>query len=86
MQNSLIGSPSLTGQSSGSTPLINARIASCSVCCRCEVEGMNDSGVESVLLHLLVGHLALHLTLDPPLLADHQVPHPLASAQVIHNQ
>ena len=31
-----------------------------------EVEGMNDSGVESVLLHLLVGHLALHLTLDPP--------------------
>ena len=31
-----------------------------------EVEGMNDSGVESVLLHLLVGHLTLHLTLDPP--------------------
>ena len=51
-----------------------------------EVEGMNDSGVESVLLHLLVGHLALHLTLDPPLLEDHQVPHPMASAQVIHSQ
>ena len=52
-----------------------------------EVEGMNDSGMKSVLLHLLsVGHFALHLTLDPPPLEDHQVPHPLASAQVIHSQ
>ena len=51
-----------------------------------EVEGMNDSGVESVLLHLLVGHLALHFTLDLPLLEDYQVPLPLESAQVIHSQ
>ena len=27
-----------------------------------EVEEMNDSGVECDVLHLLVGHLALHLT------------------------
>ena len=51
-----------------------------------EVEEMNDSGVESDVLHLLVGHLALHLTPDRPLLEDHQVPHPLASAEVIHSQ
>ena len=51
-----------------------------------EVEGMNDCGVESDFLHLLVGHLTVHLSPDPPLLEDHQVPHPLASAQVIHSQ
>ena len=32
-----------------------------------EVEEMNDSGVQSDFLHLLVWHLALHLTPDPPL-------------------
>ena len=51
-----------------------------------KVAEMNDSGVESRLPHLLVGHLALHLTPDPPPLEDHQVPHPLASAAVIHSQ
>ena len=34
VRNSLTGSPSLAGQSSGSTPLINVYIASCSVCHR----------------------------------------------------
>ena len=39
-----------------------------------EVAEMNDSDVEFRLLHLLVGHLALDFTLDPPPLEDHQDP------------
>ena len=55
VRNSLIGSPSLAGQSSGSSPLINALLHPVQSVFAVEVEEMNDSGVESDVLHLLVG-------------------------------
>ena len=51
-----------------------------------EVEEMNDSGVESDFLHLLVWHLAASFDSGSSTLEDHQVSHPLASAEVIHSQ
>lgn len=51
-----------------------------------EVEGMNDSAEESVLLHVLVRDLADLLIVDRPLLANLRVYHPLVGAQVIESQ